>query len=140
MADQEENRVWESDNNRQEEQQPELYSKTLILAFAILFSVIFAAVLLFLNLRKLKKSKAAIYVLSFAIGYLIATAIVLQVSGLPPEFTFVANVIGAAILNEFFWNKYIGRDRQFRTRSWVKPTMVALGIVLFFFFLAMGTF
>lgn len=138
MAAQQEDQNWEPHNPQQEEQQPKLYSKTLILVFAILFSVIFAAVLLFINLRELQKPKAGIVVLIFALCYLIATALVLQGFSLSPQFTFVANVLGAAILNEFFWNRYIGRDREFAKRSWMKPTMIALGIVLLFFFLMMG--
>ncbi|MFD2519210.1 hypothetical protein [Salinimicrobium flavum] len=122
----------------QEKPIPRLYSKILILAFAILFSVIFAAVLLMSNLRSLGKQKAALGVLAFAVLYLIATALVMQAFDLQPGLTLVANVIGAAILNEFFWNKYIGSDFVFEKKSWMKPTLIALAIAMLFFFLLVG--
>lgn len=114
---------------------PRLYSKKMILIFAILFSSVFSAVLLMSNLKQMEKRRARLEVLIFAISYLILTALVLQVTGLPPNWSFIANVIGAAILNEYFWNKHIGRDTPYQKKSWVKPTLISLAIALGFFFL-----
>ncbi len=100
-----------------EEKLPELYSKMLILIFAILFSTIFAAALFIVNLRILGKTKEAFWVLIFAIVYLIATGLVMQVFGLAPSMTIIANVIGAAILNEFFWNKFIGSEFSYKRKA-----------------------
>ncbi len=122
-----------------EENIPELYSKTLILIFAILFSTIFAAALFIVNLRTLGKTKEAFWVLIFAIVYLIATGVVMQVFGLAPSMTIIANVIGAAILNEFFWNKFIGSEFSYKKKSWIKPTLISVGIALLFFLLVMGS-
>lgn len=137
MAEHQENTDFKIENStiKQEEIVPELYSKTLILLFSILFSTIFSAVLLMLNLKSLGKAKASLQVLLFAILYLVATAIVLQVFKLPPNLTFIANVLGAAILNEYFWNKLIGRDLEYIRKSWVKPTLVSVLIALSFFLL-----
>lgn len=118
---------------------PELYSKTLILIFAILFSTIFAAALLIVNLRTLGKTKEAGWVLLFAFAYIIATALVMQSLNLSPSMTIIANVLGAAILNEFFWNKFIGSDLSYIKKSWIKPTLISIGIALLFFLLLMGT-
>ena len=131
MEDQQEDFV------QRQEDLPELFSKTLILIFAILFSVLFAAVLLVLNLRRLGKKTQALWVLLFTFGYLVLTALILQASGLDPSWTFVANVMGAAILNEFFWNKFIGRDLNYRRRGWIKPILIAILIAMIFFFLVM---
>ncbi|WP_051205312.1 hypothetical protein [Salinimicrobium xinjiangense] len=122
-----------------EQRLPELYSKSLILIFAILFSTIFAAALLIVNLRTLGKIKEAGWVLLFAIAYIIATALVMQGFSLSPSMTIVANVLGAAILNEFFWNKYIGSDFAYKKKSWIKPTLISIGIALIFFLLLMGS-
>ena len=122
-----------------EQNLPQLYSKTLILIFAILFSTIFAAILLMMNLRELGKKKEAVWVMLFAIGYLFATAIVMQAFSLSPVMTVIANVIGAAILNEFFWNKFIGSDFSFEKKSWIKPTLISVGIALLFSFLLLGS-
>ena len=123
----------------QQQEQPELYSKMLILIFAILFSTIFAAALLVVNLRSLGKNKEAVWILVFAIGYVIATAIVFHVLKVDPGFTPIANVVGAAILNEFFWNKYIGSDFVFRKKSWIKPALISILIALAFFLVLMVT-
>lgn len=118
---------------------PELYSKTLILMFAILFSTIFAAALLIANLRSLGKNKPALVVGLFAFIFVIATAVVMQVFSLSPTLSIVANVIGAAILNEYFWNKFIGSDFSFKKKSWVKPTLISIAIAIGFFLLLMGS-
>ena len=118
---------------------PELYSKTLILMFAILFSTIFAAALLIVNLRNLGKNRPALFVGLFAFAYVIATALVMQAFALSPILTIVANVIGAAILNEFFWNRYIGSEFAFEKKSWLKPTLISIAIAIGFFFVLMGS-
>lgn len=137
MAEHQENTDFKIENStlKQEEVVPELYSKTLILMFSILFSTIFSAVLLMSNLKSLGKGKARIQILLFAVLYLVATAIVLQVFNLPPNLTFIANVIGAAILNEYFWNKLIGKDLEYKKKSWIKPTLISVLIALGFFLL-----
>ena len=123
----------------QNEKLPALYSKTLILMFAILFSTIFAAALLIVNLRSLGKNKPAIWVALFAFGFVIATAVVMQAFSLSPSMTIIANVIGAAILNEYFWNKYIGSDVHYQKKSWIKPSLISVAIALGFFLLLMGS-
>ncbi len=115
---------------KQEQELPKLYSKRLILSFSIFFSTIFAAALLISNLRRLEKQAAAAWVLLFAIGYLVATAIVMTAFNLAPSLNVVANVIGAAILNEFFWNKYLGSEIEFEKKSWIKPAIISAGIAI----------
>lgn len=120
-----------------EQDLPQLYSKRLILSFSILFSTIFAAALLIANLRKLGKQAAAAWVLIFAIGYLVLSAVVMAVFELAPTLTVIANVIGAAILNEFFWNRYIGSETEFEKKSWIRPAAISVFIVLVIFSLMM---
>lgn len=139
ITDQEGDSVLKAENIVHEQRLPELYSKTIILVFAVLFSTIFAAALLISNLRNLKKNKAAIWVLLFTIGYLIATAVVMQSLKLDLSLTLIANVIGAAILNEYFWNQYIGKDLEFKKKSWMKPALISVVIVLSFSFLIMDS-
>ena len=117
---------------------PKLYSKTLIIIFSLLFSPIFAAVLLMSNLKEIGKNRERIFVLLFAILYLFTTAAILQIFNLPPNLTFIANVLGAAILNEYFWNKHIGRDIQYIKKSWIKPALISVAVALFFFSLILG--
>lgn len=136
--DEPQNTTRQKSNIQNEDEKPHLYSKWLILIFSLLFSPIFAAVLLMLNLKTIGKNKERFYVLLFAVGYLFATAAILQVFNLPPNLTFIANVIGAAILNEYFWNKYIGSEREYVKKSWIKPALVSVAVALFFLLLIMG--
>lgn len=127
----------ENTTDAEEQNLPQLYSKTLILIFSIFFSPIFAAVLLFSNLKSLGKKSAAWWVLLFAIGYLLATAVVMSLFNLSPSLSLIANVIGAAILNEYFWNKYIGSETEFQKKSWIRPVAISVFIVLVMFSLMM---
>lgn len=130
----------ESEENTplQEEQNlPRLYTKRLILIFSLLFSTIFGAALLISNLRHLGKRTAAGWVLLFAIGYLLATAVIMEANKLSPSLSVVANVLGAAILNEYFWNKYIGSDTEFEAKNWFKPAAVSVLIAVIVFSLMM---
>lgn len=117
---------------------PALYSKTLILIFAMLFSTIFAAALLMYNLNRIGQKKAMWWVLIFAVSFLILTGVVIQVFKLDPGMTLIANVIGAAVLNEFFWNRFIGRDTEFEKKSWIKPILISLLIAMVLFILLIG--
>lgn len=141
MADLQENRDYnsESEEFQQEENPPKLYSKTLILVFALFFSTIFGAVLLIINLRSLGKRRESLWVLIFGIVYQMLAGVMLQTLSLQPTMVIIVNVIGAALLNEYFWNKYIGRDREFEKKNWLKPGAVSILIALFFYFLLMGT-
>jgi hypothetical protein len=129
--------VEETVNGNEEQNLPKLYSKTVILVFSIFFSTIFAAALLFSNLKSLGKKSAAWWVLLFAVGYLFATAIIMAVFNLSPTLSVIANVIGAAILNEYFWNKYIGSETEFEKKSWTRPVAISIFIVLVMFSLMM---
>ena len=137
MADQQGNTGLESGSSNQEESLPALYSKTLILVFAVLFSTIFAAVLLIMNLRRLGKKKEGMWILLFAIAYMMATAALIAALNIDAGYSLIANVIGAAILNEYFWNKYIDNDLDFKKKSWMQPMLIALAIVLTLAYLLM---
>ncbi|GAB2775579.1 hypothetical protein [Salinimicrobium soli] len=138
MSELQENSGTENTTLSPQENPPRLYSKTIILVFALLFSTIFSAVLLMINLRTLGKRSAAIQVLIFGVLYLIATGVVIQLLSLQPSYTFIANVIGAAILNEYFWNRHIGRDREYIGKSWLKPLSISLLIALSMFLLLLA--
>lgn len=129
---------YNTEPGKDQEALPELYSKRLILVFAVLFSAIFASFLLAANLRTLKESQARVIVLAFAFIYTIGTGVLLQLLGLPPTMSFISNVVGAAILNEFFWNKYIGAQREYHKKDWIKPMLIAMLIALSLFFLLLG--
>lgn len=111
---------------------PFLYSKKAIQGFTILFSTIFGAVLLMSNLKEQKKSKARIEVLIFGIAYTLISTIMLNY--LPKMFfiTLLFNIIGYTVLSEYFWNKYLGKDLQYRKKKIWKPIIISLLVTFIF--------
>ena len=123
-----------------EEQLPRLYSKRLITTFSLLFSTIFGAVILMSNLKQAGENKARLHVLFFGILYTLAagyTITVLQVQGF---FAIFANFIGSMVLNEYFWNSYLGKELEYEKKSWRKPALISAAICIPFVLLALAGF
>ncbi|MDB2384962.1 hypothetical protein N9V96_00650 [Polaribacter sp.] len=115
---------------------PELYSKRVILAFSILFSTIFGTVLLFMNMKKANQPNGSTLVLVFGISYTLVIAVLSNHFQLSPVFGLLFNFLGATILNEYFWNRFIGKETKFKKRSWAKPALISVVIVSFIAFFA----
>ena len=96
---------------------PILYSKRAIQGFTIFFSTLFGAVLLMSNLKKMNKPKARVEVLVFGISYTFLTIILLDY--LPKTFflTILFNLVGYAVLVEYFWNKNLGNELQHQKKQ-----------------------
>ncbi len=111
--------------------QPILYSKKAIQAFTIFFSTLFGAVLLMSNLKEMNKPKERNQVLLFGIGYTIFTLVLLNF--LPRMFfiTLIFNIIGYAVLVEYFWNKYLGKEIAYQKKAIAKALIVSLLILVF---------
>ena len=111
---------------------PFLYSKKAIQGFTIFFSTIFGAVLLMSNFKATNNLKARNQVLIFGIGYTILSTIFLNF--LPRMFflTLLFNFVGYAILIEFFWNKTLGKDIEYRKKQIWKPLIISIAILIVF--------
>jgi hypothetical protein len=105
---------------------PELYSKRAIQNFTIFFTTIFGAVLLMRNLKEMKMPEARIKVLVFGIVYTLSSIMLLNY--LPKIFfiTLLFNVVGYAILIEFFWNRNLGKELEYRKKNVTKPLLISL--------------
>ena len=105
---------------------PELYSKRAIQNFTIFFTTIFGAVLLMRNLKEMNKPQERIQVLIFGIGYTLLSIFLLNY--LPKIFfiTLLFNVVGYAILIEFFWNRNLGRDLAYQKKKVWKPLVISI--------------
>jgi hypothetical protein len=115
-----------------------LYSKRAILGFTIFFSTLFGAVLLMSNLKKMNMPKARIEILVFGISYTFLTILLLDY--LPKTFflTMVFNLIGYAILVEYFWNRNLGKELQHQKKQVIKPLIISfliLGLLVLLQFL-----
>ena len=114
---------------------PELYSKRVIMSFSILFSTLLGAILMFINLKKIGKQKASYWVLFFSISHFIVTIIIIIKLEINSSFSFFMNIIGALILTEYFWNKYIGKRMKYKSRGWVLPGIISLILLALYFIL-----
>jgi hypothetical protein len=114
---------------------PILYSKRAIQGFTIFFSTLFGTVLLMSNLKKMNKPKARVEVLVFVISYTFLTILLLDY--LPKTFflTMVFNLIGYAILVEYFWNKNLGKELQHQKKQISKPLIISFAILVLLVFL-----
>jgi len=122
----------QEDNLSSETLLPQLYSKRAIQGFTIFFSTIFGVLLLMQNFKEMNKTLARKQVLFFGIAYTTISAILLNY--LPKMFfiTLLFNMIGYAILSEFFWNKNLGNQLEYKKKEIWKPLMISFAIMLFF--------
>ena len=114
---------------------PVLYSKKAIQGFTIFFTTIFGAVLLMHNLKEMNKLKARNQVLIFGIAFTILSAMLLNY--LPKMFltTLLFNLIGYAVLIEFFWKNNIDKELEFTKKEVWKPLTISIIIILSLLFL-----
>ncbi|MDO3696043.1 hypothetical protein QVZ41_14415 [Wenyingzhuangia sp. chi5] len=118
-----------TENIFEELDNPNLYSKKVIMGFSCFFSTIFGSILLMHNMDKTDNSKVKIYVMSFGILYTVFTIILmntLNINGLP----LIFNLIGGWILNNFFWNKYIGENISFNEKNYTKQVLISVLIII----------
>ncbi|MGY5847355.1 hypothetical protein ACW6QP_08025 [Salegentibacter sp. HM20] len=127
-----------STEEKNKENLPKLYSKRVIYVFSILFSPIFGTVILMSNLKQIGQKQARWEVLLFGIIFTIGSAFSLRNIELQMNFGLLINILGAVILNEFFWNRYIGRETEFTKKSWVKPALISAAISLPFIYLVLS--
>jgi drug/metabolite transporter superfamily protein YnfA len=110
----------------EDEHVPAYYSQRTIWIFSIVFSVIFGAVLLILNI---KERKGKLLVALYGIVYMVFMLVVLSKVERNTALTFAANALGGYILISFFWNKFIGKTPYSKKPFW-KPLVVAIMITI----------
>ncbi|MFQ3181920.1 MAG: hypothetical protein ACJA17_000221 [Polaribacter sp.] len=108
---------------------PVMYSKKAIQGFTIFFSTLFGAILLMSNLKKMNKPKARIEVFVFGIVYTIATIVLLNY--LPKTFflTLIFNIVGYAILIEYYWNNNLGKEFKHEKKQIKKPLIISVSVL-----------
>jgi hypothetical protein len=104
---------------------PLLYSKSSIMAFSTIFTVIFGAILLSLNVnsesQKIKIIGLGVLFTTLAIllGNLAASSII---------YVYLINGFGGYILTTEFWNKYVGRETKYRAKPIWFPLTISIVI------------
>ena len=122
-----------------EESLPLLFSKRDIIFFSFLFSILFGAVLMVMNLRSLKKPEGVIPVISISFSYLISVILVVKYlesyfhSKLPGSYLF--SFLGAWLILDYAWDKYIGEEIKYQKRGRVIPLIVGVFISAIYLFI-----
>jgi hypothetical protein len=116
---------------------PALYTPGAIVLFSVLFNtIITGAILLALNLRRLKQTQAIWRLAGFVIAYLFAEAILInlfvQQYSLNPLVVPLLNLPAILVYIFWFWPRYVGKN-QFQPRSWLMPLLLC-----FVVFMALG--
>jgi drug/metabolite transporter superfamily protein YnfA len=112
---------------------PEFYSDRAIYAFSFLFSTIFGAVLLAINIKNSESKKGIPQVLLFGFLYTFLEVWVLNmVHNASTGLSFAANIGGALILQKVLWKKYIGKDVPHVKKSVLVPALIGIAIVALF--------
>jgi hypothetical protein len=107
---------------------PALYSPRAIWGFSVFFTVVFGAVLLASNLSG---SKGKWMVIGFGILYTSAMMLVLNLIPHPNSgLTLALNAGGALVLTNLFWNRFVGKETLFRTKSIWKPLIISVIITI----------
>lgn len=107
----------------------ELYSQKAIYGFSIAFGVFFGSVLMAMNLKRTSTQKAIALTIGFGIAF---TAIQLYVLSLIPRntgLTLITSFLGALVLYNVFWKRFIGAQTPYRIRQIWVPLII--GVILF---------
>ena len=114
-------------NHTLDESAPLYYSERSIWIFSTVFTVIFGAILLAINL---KDSTRRLIVIGFGILYTAVSIYLLNLVPRNTSLTIVSNMIGAIILTNVFWNKYIGEQTQYRSKPIWIPLIISILITI----------
>ncbi|APG59901.1 hypothetical protein [Christiangramia salexigens] len=128
--DLQETEIQHARETRHSQDLPRLYSKRVIWAFAILFSTLFAAVLLMSNMKSMDEKKGRMQVLIFGILFTIGVGISVETTQASSNLALPLNLLGGIILNEYFWNRYIGKEQEFEKKNWTKPAIISILICI----------
>jgi len=107
---------------------PQYYSVGAIYGFSIFFSTIFGAVLMAINLRKTESKKGVAEVIIFGVAYFSLQIYILSFIPRNTGLNTVFGIAGAAVINHFFWRKYIGSETKYRKKPIWVPLIISISI------------
>lgn len=112
--------------NTEDDNLPKLYSKVAIMLFAIIFSPVFGSTLLGINLRRLGKIERSAFVMAFGAIFSVAEIALIIYVEVTAMMALVFNFAGAFLLTEIFWNKYIGKDFQYKKQNTIIAALISI--------------
>ncbi len=116
------------------DEQPALYTPGVIVLFSVLFNtIITGAILLAINLRRLKNTKAIWLLVGFVLAYLVAEAVIvnqfMKSYTLSPLFVSLLNLPAILAYILWFWPRYVG-THEFQPRGWLAPLLICFIIIM----------
>lgn len=104
---------------------PEYYSQTAIYVFSILFSVLFGAVMMAINLKNAGKrwGTPILFGLLFTFGQINLAQFIPHPS---LGISLIINAVGVTIMYQLFWNKGIGKDTKYRAKPIWIPLIIGI--------------
>jgi hypothetical protein len=113
---------------------PALYTPGAIVLFSVLFNTILTgAILLAINLRRLKQTQAIWRLVGFVVAYLFAEAVLvnlfMQQYALNPLVLSLLNLPAIMVYIFWFWPRYVGTS-QFQPRSWLIPLLICFVVMM----------
>lgn len=109
---------------------PAMFSKRAIFAFSVLFSVFFGSILLAVNVNKTRHRAKLILVLLYGLAFTLGQGLLLRAYALDPIISLISSIIGAYIMDNLFWNNYIGNSTLYKARPIWIPLVIGLAIVI----------
>lgn len=120
--------------NNNEAPIPQYYSQRAIWGFILVYTPLAGSILLMWNILRTKNKIGAIYSLIFGIIY---TPLIYFITALVAETELVYllmiaafYVLAAIILNHVFWNKYIGKETDYKRKSIIYPSIIWILVIL----------
>lgn len=107
-------------------QDPHLYSRRAIVLFALIFSTLFGGILMAINFFKVKKLKEMSLTLIFSVLYTLLTIYIVSFFNMKILITVSLNGVGAAILEEYFWKRKLGKEFKYRRDPIWIPLVIAI--------------
>lgn len=109
------------------EEKIKIYSKKVVWAFSVFFTSIFGGILLMQNLKEAGNKKAAYLILFYSVIFTVVTAVIVDSlkvnSSMLP---IMGNMIGGAILSEYFFQKYFPNHESYEKKKIWKPLIISL--------------
>ena len=118
-----------------------LYSRKTVDWTTLIFGIIVGSILMALNFKSVEKKKGIIAVLFFGILYFILEIFIMSflpddmASSLTNVVRLGLNGLGAYIMHTLIWNKFIGKDFEYRKKAVWLPILIGIIINVLFILL-----
>ena len=118
-----------------------LYSRKTVDWTTLIFGIIVGSILMALNFKSVEKKKGIIAVLFFGILYFILEIFIMSflpdnmASSLTNVVRLGLNGLGAYIMHTLIWNKFFGKDFEYRKKAVWLPILIGIIINVLFILL-----